>query len=151
MGVALAVGLAGAPQGDALIQQAAVADHGRFTDHHAHAVVDEHAVADPGAGVDFNAGSQSPQLAQQPSYQGQRRQPPAPQPVAETVQGQGVQPWIAEQDLQRASRRRISLLDDCQVGQQCLEHGASLTEGPPVMHDSGVAALPPASADVAQW
>jgi hypothetical protein len=71
--------------------------------------------------------------------------------MAETVQRQGVQARVAEQDLQRASGRRIALLDDCQVGQQCLEHGASLTEGPPVMHDSGVAALPPAYADVAQW
>jgi hypothetical protein len=65
-GVALAVGLTGAAQGDALIQQAAVADHGRFTDHYSHAVVDEHTMADPSAGVDFNAGSQTPQLTQQP-------------------------------------------------------------------------------------
>ena len=37
-----AVLLAGAPEGYPLKQQAAVADLGRFADHHPHAVVDEY-------------------------------------------------------------------------------------------------------------
>ena len=54
--VALAVGFAGPPQGYPLIQQALITDHGGFTDHHAHAVVDEHPLADLGAGMDFDTG-----------------------------------------------------------------------------------------------
>ena len=52
--MALAVFLACASQGDALIQQATVADFGGLADHHPHAMVNEHAVADPGAGVDLS-------------------------------------------------------------------------------------------------
>ena len=54
-GVALAVGLAGAPQGDALIQQAAVADHGCFTDHHSHAMIDKISSTNLGRWVNLNA------------------------------------------------------------------------------------------------
>ena len=47
------------PQSHPLVEQATVADFGRFADHHPHAVVDEHAAADAGAGVDFDAGEAS--------------------------------------------------------------------------------------------
>ena len=72
-GVAFAVFFAGAPQGDALVQQAAVPDFGGFADHHSHAVVDEHAVADAGARMDFDAGETAAQLAEQPCGQLQRQ------------------------------------------------------------------------------
>ena len=63
-GVALAVLLAGAPQGYPLVQQATVADLCRFTDHHTHAMVDEDAMADTGAGVDFNSCEGTTDLAE---------------------------------------------------------------------------------------
>ena len=62
-GMALAVVFARSPQGDALIQQAAVPDFGGFPDHHTHAVVDKHAVADAGAGMNFDASERTPHLA----------------------------------------------------------------------------------------
>ena len=56
--------LAGAAQGDALVQQAARADFGSFADHHTHAVVDKNAMADAGTGVDLDAGEGTTHLAQ---------------------------------------------------------------------------------------
>ena len=58
-GMALAVVLAGAAQGDAVVDQAVVADLGGLADDDAHAVVDDQAAADRGAGVDLNAGPEA--------------------------------------------------------------------------------------------
>lgn len=54
-GVALAVILARAAQGDALIERYVVAHLGGFANDHARAVVDEHTAANLCAGVNFNA------------------------------------------------------------------------------------------------
>ena len=54
-GVPLALLLAGAAQGHALVEQNVVADFGGLADHHAHAVVDEEPAADRRAGMDLDA------------------------------------------------------------------------------------------------
>ena len=54
--MALAGVLAGAAQGDPVIDGAVVADLGGLTENDAHAVVDEQLVADLGAGMNLNAG-----------------------------------------------------------------------------------------------
>ena len=100
------------------------------------AVVDEDPTANPGTRVNFDPGEPASDLAQQASRQGCD----PPEPVTDAVQGQGMQPRIAEQDLERATRRWIPFLDDRQVGSQRVQHRSillskSLTEGPSVMHD----------------
>ena len=65
-GVALALILAGAAQGHALVQGTAVSHLGGLADDDAAAVVDEHAGADFGAGMDLHTGEEPPQLGQQP-------------------------------------------------------------------------------------
>ena len=121
-GMALADGLTRAAQGDPLVEQAVVADHAGFADHHAHAVVDEHPLADAGAGVDFYAGGQPAELAHEPGHQGQAQ---APKFVAEAMQGEGMEPRITEQDFQGAAGGRVPFLNDRQVGPKCLEHHAA--------------------------
>ena len=61
--VSLAGILAGAAQGNAVIDRAVIADLGRFAKHNAHAMVNEQPVADLGTGVDLNAGQVAGQLA----------------------------------------------------------------------------------------
>ena len=121
--VALTALLARAAQGDALVEQAAVAHHGRFANHHAHAVVDEHALADARPGMDFNAGDQSPQLGHQP---GDQRQACRPEAMAEPVQAKGMQPGIAEQDLQHAPGSGIAVANDGDVRAQAVQHPQGL-------------------------
>ena len=116
-----AVVFAGAPQGDALIQQAAVSDFGGFTDHHTHAVVDEHAGADPGAGMNFNAGERTPHLADAAGDE-LERQAAAPKPMAEAVQADGVEAWIATQHLQPTASRRVALANDGEIGSDLIKH-----------------------------
>ena len=54
---------AGAAQGYALIQQHVFADLCRFTNHHAHAVIDEESPADGRARMNFDAGDGPGELA----------------------------------------------------------------------------------------
>ena len=121
-GVALTDGFARAAQGHPLVKQAVVADHAGFADHHAHAVVDEYPLADAGAWVDFNAGEKAPQLADQAGHQGQAQ---APELVTEAVQGESMQPRVAEQDFEGAAGGRVPFLNDRQVGPKRLEHHAA--------------------------
>ena len=65
-GVALARVLAGAAEGHALIDGAAVSDFRRFSDDHAHTVINQHTAPDLGGGMDFNAGSSLGALADPP-------------------------------------------------------------------------------------
>ena len=61
--MAFAVVFPGSSQGDALIEQAAVAHHGGFTDHYTHAMVNEHPTSDGGARMDLYAGQATAELA----------------------------------------------------------------------------------------
>ena len=63
--MALAHVLAGAAQGDAVVNQAVVPDLGGLADDKAHAVVDDQALADGGAGVDLDAGAAAAGLGDQ--------------------------------------------------------------------------------------
>ncbi len=51
---------AGTAQSDTVLQRAIVAYLRRFTNHHAHAMIDEETPADRGAGMYFNAGQPTP-------------------------------------------------------------------------------------------
>ena len=62
-GVALAGILAGAAQGNAVVDGAVITDFCRFAEHDAHTVVNEQPVADLGTGVDLDAGQVAGQLA----------------------------------------------------------------------------------------
>lgn len=54
--MALAGILAGAAQGNAVVDGAVITDFCRFAEHDAHTVVNEQSVADLGTGVDLDAG-----------------------------------------------------------------------------------------------
>ena len=62
-GVALAGILAGAAQGNAVVDGAVITDFCRFAEHDAHTVVNEQPVADLGTGVNLDAGQVAGQLA----------------------------------------------------------------------------------------
>lgn len=61
--MALAGILAGAAQGNAVVDGAVITDFCRFAEHDAHTVVNEQPVADLGTGVDLDAGQVAGQLA----------------------------------------------------------------------------------------
>ena len=85
-----------------------VADLGGLADHHAHAVVDEEAAADRRAGMDLDAGEEAAELRDEAAAQ----LPVAPpEPVRQAMENQGMQPGIAEYDLQPRSCGRIALED----------------------------------------
>ena len=65
-GVAFAVFLARAPQGHPLVEQAMVADFGRFSDYHSHAVVDEYTISYSCSWMYFYPCHAPAQLAQYP-------------------------------------------------------------------------------------
>ena len=106
-GMALAVVLAGAAQGDAMIDQAVVADLGGLADDDAHPVVNDQAAADLGAGVDLNAGDVAGQLGVQA---GQEGKVVTVEPVGDAVEDDGVDAGVEEKDLQLAAGGRVALL-----------------------------------------
>ena len=91
--------LAGAAQGDALVEEHVVADDGGFADDDARAVVDDQAASDRRAGVDLHAGPDPGPLGDQP---GKEAEPPAVEPMGEAVVEEGVDAGIEEEDLQSA-------------------------------------------------
>ena len=99
--------IAGASQGDPLVQQAAGTDFGGFADHHPHAVVDEHAVADAGAGMDFNAGQGTADLAEAAGRQLQR-QMAGPEPVADPMQKRCLHCGVWSSNSGSASRLEVN-------------------------------------------
>ncbi len=100
--MALAVVLAGAAQGDAVIDQAVVPDLGGLPDDDAHAVVYDQAAADLGAGVDLNAGAVPGDLGVEP---GQEGKVVTVEPVGDAVEDDGVDAGVEEKDLQLAAGR----------------------------------------------
>jgi hypothetical protein len=119
--MAFAVVFAGSPQGDALVEQAAVSDFGGFSDHHTHAVVDEHAGANAGSGMNFDASERTPYLADAAGKE-LERQAAAPQPMAEAVQADGVEARVAKQHLQPPTSSRVALANDGEIGSDLIKH-----------------------------
>ncbi len=111
----------GAAQRHALVDGAVVADFRRFTDDHAHAVVDEHAPTNGGAGMNLDAGEPAPPV---------RNPPPEPVPAAlpagmrHAVKQQGVQARITGDNLPGRTRGRVALQDDLDGLTQSLQHGS---------------------------
>ena len=102
--MALALVLAGAPQGDAVVNQAVVPHLGGLADDDAHAVVDDQAAADGGAGMDLDARPEPAPLGHQP---GQEFQLVTVQGVGQPVVKGGVHAGVEEKNLQPAAGRRI--------------------------------------------
>ena len=98
-----------------------MAHFGGFADHHAHAVVDEHSGSDPGSGVDLDAGDDPADLAEETGQQFQL-QITAPQPMAEAMQGDGMETRVAEQDLQPVTGCRVALADNREIGSDLIKH-----------------------------
>src|SRR5580704_17230249 len=104
-GMALAFFLAGSAQRHALIHEHVVANFRRFSDHHAHAVIDEASPADGRARMDLNAGQGPVDLRQNPR---QLREPRLMHPVGGTMQQDRVEAGVTEEDFDRALGRWIT-------------------------------------------
>jgi len=107
--MALAADLAGSAEGDALVDGDVVADDGGFADDDAHAVVDEEAAADDGAGVDLDAGPEAGDLGHEA---GEELEVPAPEPVIDAVDPDGLEARVAEQNHEPRGGRRVTFEDD---------------------------------------
>ena len=94
-GVALAALLAGAPEGDALVELAVVADDGGLAHDDAHAVVDHEAPADGGAGVNLDAEAVAAPRGERARDE---RMPVRPPPVLAAVGPDGAHAGRVEQD-----------------------------------------------------
>ena len=115
--MALALVLAGAAQGDAVVDQAVVPDLRRLADDDAHAVVDDEPAADSGTGVDLDAGPEPAPLAHQP---GQEEQPVPVEAVGQPVVQRGMHARIEQKDLQPAPGRRVAgLIGPQGLSQSC--------------------------------
>jgi hypothetical protein len=103
-------GRIGPAQRDVLVDGDIVADLRRFADH-GEAMVDEEVAADPGAGMDVDPGHHPAPVIDQPR---QPEQPPAPQPVGDTVVQQ--RPGARVQDhVPPAARGGIPLLHAVEI------------------------------------
>ena len=111
-GMALAADLAGAAEGDALVEGDVVADDGGFTDDDTHAVVDEEAAADDGAGVDLDAGPEAGDLG---TEAGEELEAPAPEPVIDAMDPDGLEAGIAEQHHEPRGGSGVSFEDAARV------------------------------------
>ena len=69
LSVALALVLAGAAQGDSVVDEAVVSHLGGLADDDAHAVVDDQPAADLGPGVDLDAGPEPAPLGDEPGQE----------------------------------------------------------------------------------
>ena len=107
-GMALAFVLAGAAEGDALVEGDVVAYDGSFADDRPGAVIDEEAAAEFGTGMDFDSGEQARDL-REPA--GEESQIMTPQPVREMVRPDGVKAGIAEKNFRVGARGRVGLED----------------------------------------
>ena len=111
-GVAFASGLAGAAEGDGLVQRDVVADDGGFADDDADAVVDEEAAADLGGGVDLDSGPEAGALG---AEAGEQLEVVAPEPVLDVVGPDGVEAGIAENHHEPRGGGGIALEDGADV------------------------------------
>ena len=105
--MALAVVLAGAAQGDSVVNQAVVPDLGGLSDDNAHAVIHHQAAADFGAWVDFNSG---PEPAPLGDAAGQEFPIPAVKPVGHTMVENRMHTGIEQKYFQLAAGRGVPAL-----------------------------------------
>ena len=90
-----------------MIDRHVVTDLGRLADDHAGGVVDEHALAEHGGGMDVDPrercapGSSTIRARSFKSF--------LPQPVADAVAPDGVDARVADRDLERRARCRVTL------------------------------------------
>ena len=110
---------ADAAQRHAVIDRAVVANNGRLTDHHTHAVVDEDAAADACGRMNFNAGEKAADMAH-PT--GKTVPSLDPAPVCGAVKRQRVQPRIAENHLPGTESGRVSLENGPHIFLDALKH-----------------------------
>jgi hypothetical protein len=103
-----------------MIKRAVVGDFGRLTDDHAHAMVDEYPAADGRARMDLDTGQPPSQMRGQA---GQPAQLMAPQPVGESMQGQGMKARVTGQDFPGRARGRVALEHAGDVFTKTREHG----------------------------
>ena len=104
--MALARLLAGTPESDALIHGDILPDLGGLTDDHPGSVVDEEAFAQSGPRVDLDTGQQTADLRHE--ARGQRHLA-LPESLRRPVEPQSMQPRVAGEDLDVASRGRVPL------------------------------------------
>ena len=123
-GVALAHVLAGAAQGDAVVDQAVVPDLGGLADDDAHAVVDDQALADGGAGVNFDSGAPAAGLG---DPAGEQLQVVLIAPVGPAVAAGGFQSGIEQQHLQRSTGGGVAGFIGFDGFAQVFEHGFPLS------------------------
>src|SRR5882724_2113376 len=95
----LALFIAGAAQGDALVEQHVVADFRGGANDHAHAVIDEESAPDGGAGVDFDACQKAGNLRQKAR---QNRDAGLIEAVRKPVKKYSVEAGITEENLKDA-------------------------------------------------
>ncbi len=102
--MALALMLACAAQGYAVINVAIVADFGSLPNNNAHAVVDKQAFANLSAGVNLNPRQPAAKLR---NRSGERAHAVRVQPMRNSMPAHGVIAGIHEKNLQRSGRRRV--------------------------------------------
>ena len=90
----------------------------RFPDHHAHAMIDEEPRADLGPGVDFNSSEETAEVREKAA---QKVEMVPPDPVGEAMEVDRMKTWVAEEYLNQASGRRISVEDGSDVSLQTAE------------------------------
>jgi hypothetical protein len=103
-GMALAVLLACAAQGHALVESHVVADDRRLADHDAVAVIDEQTASDLRSGMDFNSSEKTRGLRQHAS---QQERAMIPQPVIQAVKPDRMESGIAQIHFQAGLGRGI--------------------------------------------
>lgn len=103
----LALVLAGAPQGDTVVDEHVVPHLGGLSDDNAHAVVDDEPAADLGPGVNLNPSPEPGPLGDHP---GQELPLVAVQPVGQPVIQGGVDPLVQQENLQFGPGRRVPAL-----------------------------------------
>ena len=102
--MALADILAGAAEGDALVEQAVVADFRRRADDDAGPVVDDQPPSDFGRRVDLDAGEEFGELREEA---GEKTQAVGIKPMGGAVEKGGVEAVVEQRHFQRAARRRV--------------------------------------------
>ena len=103
--MALALVLAGAAQGDAVVDEAVIPHLGGLADDDAHAVVDDQAAADLGTGVDLNARPEPAPLGDGP---GQKLHLMTVTEMGRPMIDRGVDAGIEKKDLQLAPGCRVA-------------------------------------------
>src|SRR5574342_654947 len=132
-----------AAEGDPLVEGHVVPDLRGLPNHDAHPVVDEDTRADAGPWVDLDACQESRDVR----YEARGHYPArAPQAVRQPVEGERVNPRVAEHHLEPVPRRWIALHRGIHIPPDPLKHGRS-----PGIHPSGSAGGRPSARPRPWW